>query len=447
MASRAMSTAPMQDHANALGLTAGGSPRAWGVAALLLAASDALQARLGAITVCGEISGFNRAASGHCYFNLKDSDGAPALLRCAMFRRAAQMLEFKPGDGQQVELRGRITVYEARGELQCVVEAMRPLGAGSLYELFLRLKAKLESQGLFAGTRKRDLPLHPRTLGVITSTNAAALRDVLTTLARRAPQVAVIVYPCAVQGAQAGADIARAIELANARAEVDVLIICRGGGSLEDLWAFNDEVVIRAVAASALPTISGVGHETDVTLTDLAADVRAATPTAAAELAAPAQAPLLQRLTSIERALSQRQRLLLDTTAQRLDGLSARLTLAAQSLQGHRQRLAMLAQRAQAAIAAQWQRMAQQLPHTTQHWMRAKQADITTRVAALQLLAHRHAQLDPQCVLARGYALLQTSASELVVTPQQVVAGERLRVSLADGQVEFVARNVKRLDH
>ena len=447
MASRVMSHAAMQDHNNTLGQTVGGSPRAWGVAALLLAASDALQSRLGAITVSGEISGFNRAASGHCYFNLKDSDGAPALLRCAMFRRAAQMLEFKPGDGQQVELRGRITVYEARGELQCVVEAMRPLGAGSLYELFLRLKAKLEAQGLFAAARKRELPAHPRTLGVITSTNAAALRDVLTTLARRAPQVAVIVYPCAVQGAQAGADIARAIELANARAEVDTLIICRGGGSLEDLWAFNDELVIRAIAASALPTLSGVGHETDVTLTDLAADVRAATPTAAAELAAPEQAPLLHQLTNIERALSQRQRLLLDSVAQRLDGLASRLTLAAQSLQGHRQRLAMLTQRAQAAIAARLQLMNQQLPYAVQRWARATQSDGMARDAALQLLAHRHAQLDPQRVLARGYALLQTSASELVVAPQQVVAGERLRVSLAGGQVEFVARNVKRLDH
>ncbi|HTP75262.1 MAG TPA: exodeoxyribonuclease VII large subunit, partial [Burkholderiaceae bacterium] len=186
------------------------APRALSVAALLLAAADALQFRLGAVAVRGELSGFSRAASGHCYFSLKDSDGASALLRCAMFRRAASLLDFAPRDGQHVEVRGRVGIYEPRGELQCIVEAMLPLGAGSLYELFLRQKAKLEAAGLFDDTRKRPLAQHPRAIGWATQ-----------------------------------------------RAEVDTLIVCRGGGSLEDLWAFNDEAVVRAIAASTIPVVCG----------------------------------------------------------------------------------------------------------------------------------------------------------------------------------------------
>jgi exodeoxyribonuclease VII large subunit len=222
------------------------SSRALSVAALLLAASDALQARFGALVVQGELSGFTRAASGHCYFTLKDSDGAAAILRCAMFRRAAALLDFDPRDGQLVEVRGRIAVYEARGELQCVVEAMLPQGAGSLYELFLRQKARLEAAGLFDAARKRPIARYPRAIGVVSSLGAAALRDVLTALARRAPQVQVVVYPSAVQGSDAPAQLVQAIQLAGARAEVDTLIVCRGGGSIEDLWAFNDEAVVRA---------------------------------------------------------------------------------------------------------------------------------------------------------------------------------------------------------
>ncbi|HEU5294603.1 MAG TPA: exodeoxyribonuclease VII large subunit, partial [Burkholderiaceae bacterium] len=244
--------------------------RALSVAALLLAAGDALQFRLGAVAVRGELSGFSRAASGHCYFALKDSDGANAVLRCAMFRRAATLLDFAPRDGQQVEVRGRIGIYEPRGELQCIVEAMLPLGSGSLYELFLRQKAKLEADGLFDSAGKRPIPTHPRALGIISSTAGAALHDVLTTLARRAPHVCVIVYPSAVQGAEAPAQLVQALQRAAQRAEVDALILCRGGGSIEDLWAFNDEAVVRAIAACPLPIVCGVGHETDVTLADLA---------------------------------------------------------------------------------------------------------------------------------------------------------------------------------
>ncbi|MBC8059017.1 MAG: exodeoxyribonuclease VII large subunit [Rhizobiales bacterium] len=259
-----------------------GSARvAWSVASLVREVGEVLAGRFSACTVRGEISGFARAASGHCYFNLKDADGGSALLRCAMFRRAASLVAFAPREGQLVEIRGRLGVYEPRGELQLVVEAMQGAGAGALYEQFLRIKARLEAHGLFDDARKRALPGYPRAVGVVTSLGAAALHDVLTALARRAPQVRVIVYPSLVQGAGAPQALAEAIGLASRRAEVDALIVCRGGGSLEDLWAFNDELVVRAIVAASVPVVCGVGHETDVTLADLAADLRAPTPTAA----------------------------------------------------------------------------------------------------------------------------------------------------------------------
>ncbi len=258
----------------------------WTVAALVSALGDTLAARFPACTVAGEISGFSRPASGHCYFTLKDADGQAALIRCAMFRRAATLLDFSPAEGQRVEARGRIGVYEPRGELQFVVEAMRRSGTGALYEQFLLLKARLEAEGLFDAARKRPLPRFARRAGVVTSLAGAALHDVASVFARRAPQVELIVYPSPVQGVEAPVALVEAIAVAGRRAEVDLLIVCRGGGSLEDLWAFNDERVVRAIAGCPLPVVCGVGHETDVTLADFAADLRAPTPTAAGELAA-----------------------------------------------------------------------------------------------------------------------------------------------------------------
>ncbi|KAB2875927.1 MAG: exodeoxyribonuclease VII large subunit [Burkholderiaceae bacterium] len=419
------------------------APRALGVAALLLAATDALQSRLGAVAVRGELSGFTRAASGHCYFALKDSDGANALLRCAMFRRAASLLDFGPRDGQQVEVRGRIAIYEPRGELQCVVEAMLPLGAGSLYELFLRQKARLEAAGLFDAARKRQLPSHPRAVGVISSTAGAALHDVLTTLARRAPQVRVIVYPSAVQGAEAPAQLVQALQRAGERREVDTLIVCRGGGSIEDLWAFNDEAVVRAIAASALPVVCGVGHETDVTLADLAADLRAATPTAAAELAAPARDELLQALAGQARRLQRAQRQRIDREAQGLDLLATRLAHAMASLRPQRQRLELLAQRGQAALRQHLHAAAQSLSHLSASWQRAASAGFERRNTRLASLADRLALLDPQQVLSRGYALVENAARQVVTAPSQLRAGERLTISLAQGRADLIAREVK----
>ena len=322
----------------------------WEVSALVHAMGDALEARFAACSVKGEISGFQRAASGHCYFSLKDAAGRAALIRCAMFRRAASLLDFAPAEGQTVVARGRVSVYEPRGELQFIVEALQPGGAGVLFEQFLRLKARLETEGLFDASRKRALPRQPRRVGVVTSLGAAALHDVASALARRAPHVAAIVYPSLVQGADAPAALVEALAVANRRAEVDVLIVCRGGGSLEDLWAFNDERVVRAIVASRLPVVCGVGHETDVTLADFAADVRAPTPTAAAELSAPARADDVAALQAAARTMRQRLQRSLDDRRQRLDRIALRMARPADALARERQRLASLQHRL--AVAA-----------------------------------------------------------------------------------------------
>ncbi len=260
------------------------SPAVLPVSLLVSSARLILERHLGLCWVSGEISNFTRAASGHCYFNLKDDQ---AQVRCVFFRHKAQHAGFALKDGLQVEVRATPSIYEARGEFQLNVEVVRLAGVGALYERFARLKARLEAAGWFAEERKRPLPAHPRAVGIVTSLRAAALRDVLTTLRRRWPALPVIIYPAGVQGASAAPELAAAIRTANARAEVDVLIVCRGGGSIEDLWPFNEEIVAQAIFDSALPVVSGVGHETDFTICDFVADVRAPTPTAAAELVSP----------------------------------------------------------------------------------------------------------------------------------------------------------------
>ena len=255
----------------------------WPVEQLLKAIAGALEAGFNPVAVQGEISGFSKATSGHCYFSLK---GGMAQIRCAMFRRAAGLLDFVPRDGQQVELRGRLGVYDARGELQLVVESMQQAGQGTLFEQFLKLKAKLEAEGLFDTQRKRPVPLMPKAIGVVTSLGAAALHDVVSALQRRAPHIPVVIYPAAVQGALAAGELLQALGKACQRNEVDVLLLVRGGGALEDLVAFNDESLARTIVQSPIVIISGVGHETDFTIADFCADVRAPTPTAAAELCA-----------------------------------------------------------------------------------------------------------------------------------------------------------------
>jgi exodeoxyribonuclease VII large subunit len=412
------------------------APRSWSVAALLLAASDALQARLGAVAVRGELSGFTRAASGHCYFTLKDGDGQAAVLRCAMFRRAAVLLDFRPADGQQVELRGRIGVYEARGELQCVVESMQQLGSGSLYELFLRTRTRLEAAGLFDPARKRPIAAHPRRIGVVTSLAAAALHDVLTAIARRAPHVKVIVYPAPVQGPEAPAQLARSIQRAGERAEVDTLIVCRGGGSLEDLWAFNEEQVVRAVAASPLPVVCGVGHETDVCLAELAADLRAPTPTAAAELATPRRADELQRLQRLQALLSSAVQRRLDGHAQRLDRLALHLGRPARLVDRERARLLALGQRAETAFVNALRQRRWRLEPLRSRLPAAAARRLANEQERLVHLAVRLDAADPRRVLMRGYAWLADADGHAVTSARALHAGQRLSACWADGSAE-----------
>jgi exodeoxyribonuclease VII large subunit len=254
------------------------------VAELNRRARNLLENHFETLWVAGELSNVKKAPSGHWYFALKDSAAA---IDCAMYQSRARFLDFRPENGQQVEVRARVTLYEPRGTYQLNVDEMRKAGRGALYEAFEKLKARLDKEGLFEAGRKKPVPRFARAIGVVTSPAAAALRDVLTTLARRAPMIPVIVYPAQVQGEGAAAQIAGAVRIANERAEVDVILVCRGGGSLEDLWAFNEEVVARSIFASRIPVVSGVGHETDFTIADFVSDLRAPTPTAAAAAASP----------------------------------------------------------------------------------------------------------------------------------------------------------------
>jgi exodeoxyribonuclease VII large subunit len=414
---------------------------AWSVGQLIAAVAELVQFGLPPCTVRGEVSGFSRAASGHCYFNLKDPDGG-ATLRCAMFRRAAQLVDFQPREGDAVELRGRVAVYEPRGELQLVVESMQKSGAGALYERFLRLKAKLEAEGLFDAATKRALPSHPVAVGVVTSLAGAALHDVATTLERRSPHVRVVVYPSAVQGAEAPAALCRAIALAGARAEVDVLLVCRGGGSLEDLWAFNDESVAHAIRSAPMPVVSGVGHETDVTLTDLAADLRVPTPTAAAEIVAPATAAALEALSAQAAALNRRLLAAFEREAQRLDRLATRLARPGETVRRRSHQLDLLAQRLQNSA-----RRTIELRRTGAATLgaRLRSAVVLARgrhVGRVEEAAIRLAAVDPRRVLARGYALLTDLEGRPVTSVLAMKVGDGLVATVGDGQADVAVTSV-----
>ena len=307
---------------------------------------ETLERTLPLLWVEGEVSGWVRAASGHVYFSLKD---ASAQVRCVMWRARAQLLSFAPQNGMRVSVRALVTVYEARADLQLVVESMRPAGEGDLHEAFVRLKAKLAAEGLFDVARKRSIPLYPRAIGLVTSSGAAALQDVLATLAQRAPHIPVFLYPSTVQGVGAGEALRAALEKAQSRVEadlLDVILLVRGGGNIEDLNAFNDESLVRQIIKSPVAVVSGVGHEIDFTLADFAADLRAATPTAAALLVSEgffAARSQLQRLTSV---LQQSMRRYVEYAQQNLDYLSrclvhphARLALAEQKMWRLQERL------------------------------------------------------------------------------------------------------------
>lgn len=406
------------------------------VAVLMRDVADSVAARFGVCAVHGEVSSFSRVASGHCYFNLKDSDGASAVIRCAMFRRAASLLAFIPRDGQLVELRGRLGVYESRGELQFVVEGMQRAGAGALYEKFLQSQARLEAEGLFDVASRRPIPPYPRSIGIVTSLGGAALHDVLSALARRAPHVRSVVYPSPVQGAEAPMALVAAISTASRRAEVDLLIVCRGGGSLEDLWAFNDERVVRAVRACAVPVVCGVGHETDVTLADLAADLRAPTPTAAAELAAPRRQVCLDVLDALEHRLRQRARDAIDSAGQRLDRCALRLARPTQGMRRRQERLTLLAHRLADHLprALSVRRVALDGRATRLgHLPAARTTAGRQRLAALE---SRLRALDPSQVLARGFAWLTDADGAPVMSVDRLADGDRLTAVLYDGTAD-----------
>jgi exodeoxyribonuclease VII large subunit len=414
------------------------------------------------VWVSGEVSNFTRAASGHWYFSIKD---AQAQMRCVMFRGRAQYAEFTPREGDKIEVRALVTMYEPRGELQLNVEAVRRTGQGRLYEAFLRLKAQLEAEGLFDPQRKRALPAHPRSIGIVTSLQAAALRDVLTTLARRAPHIPVIVYPAPVQGAGVSAKLAAMVEAANRRREVDVLIVCRGGGSIEDLWAFNEEVLARAIAASDVPVVSGVGHETDFTIADFAADVRAPTPTGAAELVSPQRVLLLRDLDHRHATLARGLGRMMERRAQQLDWLARRLVSPAERLARQRTHLQQLSVRLASAgarpvrdararfslVQMRWQRWRPDLsPHRSkvlglaERLERALLRQHERHIARVETLAARLEVLSPQRTLERGYAaLLDAQSGRAVRAPSSLKPGRRMTVHLAEGSADIALSDVQ----
>ena len=414
-------------------------------------ARRALESALPLLWVEGEISNFTRAASGHWYFSLKDDQ---AQVRCVMFRGRNQFADFTPANGDHVEIRALPTLYEARGDFQLGAEAIRRAGAGRLYEAFLKLKAKLESEGLFDSTRKRALPVFPRCIGIVTSPQAAALRDVLTALTRRMSSLRVILYPTPVQGKDAGARLAAAIRTASARAECDVLLVVRGGGSLEDLWSFNEEIVVRAIAAASMPVVSGVGHETDFTLSDFAADLRAPTPTAAAELASPLRTEWLGQLSSLARQLHRAQIRVLRDAGQRLDFFSRGLLHPAEQLRLQRAALEFAAQRLQRAARTRQQQWRGRLDsvhtrlssptrllHTHQLGLRsfanrlvhAHGTGTARQRLTLDRLAASLAHLNPDQVLARGYSLVQRADGSLVQDAATLKSGDALDIRFRHG--------------
>ncbi|OIR01617.1 exodeoxyribonuclease 7 large subunit [mine drainage metagenome] len=432
--------------------------RVLSVRELNLAAKQLIEGGLPLLWVRGEVSNFVSAASGHWYFSLKDE---MAQVRCVMFRHKSQYLDFKPANGMQVEVLALATLYEARGDFQLTLEKMRPAGLGALYEAFERLKAKLEGEGLFDTGRKRDLPLLPRQIGIVTSPQAAALRDVLRTLANRMPNVPVVLYPVPVQGEGAAQKIAQAINMASRRAECDVLILCRGGGSIEDLWAFNEEAVARAVAASHIPVVSGVGHETDFTIADFVADLRAATPTAAAQAVVPDRQELRQRLAQYRQHFKRAVMRQFEQRMQQVDYLQRRLLHPAQRIRQQGERLAALWQRIRLSQAyilqyrqgrsnSLWQRLRMQRPDVAR--LQEQQANRARRLSsAMQHTLDRHdarllalqqhlQHLDPQQVLARGYSLVRDAHGSVVASSKHLALGEKLDITFAQGGARAVVQ-------
>jgi exodeoxyribonuclease VII large subunit len=383
------------------------------------AIASSLEERFDILWVSGEISNFKAYDSGHWYFSLKDEEGQ---IRCVMFRGRNGQVGFMPQSGDLVEVAANLGFYVPRGDIQLTVQSMRRAGMGGLYEAFLKLKAKLAKEGLFDTERKREIPIHPRSIGIITSLQAAALKDVLSTLARRAPHIPIVIYPTLVQGPDAPAGIIAALKAAEKEHAVDVILLVRGGGSIEDLWAFNDEQLAYAIAESPIPIVSGVGHETDVTIADFVADLRAPTPTGAAELAAPRRDQMLQELDAIKQMLLQRVNQRVERDAQTLDQLALRLSHALPNPDRMREQ-----------IQGWEKRLSQAWLVRMENWKRDQ--------------GHFQSQLEmlnPQRTLERGYAVILSSskksqeeqAMHAVRNPKELNTDSVFEVRLAEGQVE-----------
>ncbi|NVD73152.1 exodeoxyribonuclease VII large subunit [Duganella sp. BJB1802] len=415
--------------------------------------------------ISGEVSNFTKASSGHWYFTLKDD---AAQVRAVMFRGRAQYAGFIPREGDKVEVRALVTLYGARGDYQINVEAIRRAGVGSLFEAFQRLKEKLDAAGLFHPERKRALPLFPRTVGIVTSPQAAALRDVLTALKRRAPHVHIVLYPTPVQGQGAGEKIAAAIDAASLRNDCDVLIVCRGGGSIEDLWSFNDEDVAYAVANCRMPVISGVGHETDFTICDFAADLRAATPTAAAELAVTPRADWMASLRADVVDLRRAMRRSVGEASQTLDNYTRRLLNPSAQIRQQRLKLLALSTAMTHANRAPLSQARFQLDRLSGR-LGARKPDVTAARARLSDFQHRAAMtistqltqrrdalaalssqlelLNPQRTLERGYAIVTDEQGAIVRAPAQLKPRGTLNVRLAEGSAQVDVEAVRPVSH
>jgi exodeoxyribonuclease VII large subunit len=411
----------------------------------------------------GEISNFTRASSGHWYFTLKDD---AAQVRAVMFRGRAQFAGFIPREGDKVEVRALVTLYGARGDYQINVESIRRAGVGALFEAFLRLKEKLGAMGLFDEARKRPLPLFTRSIGIVTSPQAAALRDILTALKRRAPHIRIVLYPSPVQGQDSARKIAEAITRASLRAEVDVLLVCRGGGSIEDLWSFNEEAVAHAIVNCSMPVIAGIGHETDFTIADFSADVRAATPTAAAELAATARADWVSSLEADVIDLRRAMRRTLSEANLNLDGYARRLISPSARIGHQRLQLLALSTAMTHAVRAPVNRHAFTLAQLRARWashrpdVRAWRAEIASQQRhfaaslASQMGARRHALgalaaqlelLNPQRTLERGYAIVSDAKGQVLRSPAAIKVHQTLTVRLAEGSAEVGVASVQGL--
>jgi len=444
-----------------------GQEKVWSVAQLTRQIRQVLEGSLGALAVEGEISNFRAAASGHLYFNLKDRD---AQIRCVMFRAAAQSLRFQVGDGLQVVVRGKVTVFEQRGEYQLQVVLLEPKGAGALQLAFEQLKKKLEAEGLFAPERKRAIPFLPRRVGIVTSPQGAAVRDMITVIGRRFPGMPILIAPALVQGEQAGREVAQAIATLNRlakREKIDVIIVGRGGGSVEDLWAFNEEVVARAIFASKVPIISAVGHETDFTIADFVADLRAPTPSAAAELAVPSRIDLLVTVRQWRRRLYGRLDTVLNRRLEQWEGLRARLGSPETRLQQAGQRVDDLRERLGQGLHVHRR-------HLSQRYAKARELLLGFRPDRLIPLHRREARalsrrlgpalrrhvarlreraqgsmqrldaVSPLAVMGRGYGIVQDARGRVVRTVDAVAIGDSLDVRLRDGSIGANVRDVRK---